>query len=79
MTHLDPVDPVDFHVPDFGEFYDELPLWSAPFGMMLLDRVPVRAGITVLDVGTGTGFIALELAQRPSRFAFECYPSLRTR
>lgn len=55
---------VDYTRPEFGEFYDELTLWSAPFGLLLLDRVPIRAGITILDVGAGTGFTTLELAQR---------------
>jgi ubiquinone/menaquinone biosynthesis C-methylase UbiE len=44
--------------------YDELPLWSAPFGMMLLDRVQLRPNITALDIGSGAGFPLLELAQR---------------
>lgn len=61
MSYLEEI---DFNQPDFGDFYDELPLWSAPFGLLLLDRVPVRKGITVLDVGAGTGFLTLELAQR---------------
>ena len=43
---------------------DELPLWSAPFGLALLEAVALRPGITVLDVGFGTGFPALELAER---------------
>ncbi len=65
MHILKPIDPQS---PEFGEFYDELPLWSAPFGLWLLDRVPLRAGQTILDVGAGTGFLSIELAQR-------CYPS----
>jgi len=55
---------MDSSAPDFGDFYDELPLWSAPFGLMLLDQVPLKPGISILDVGAGTGFASLELAQR---------------
>lgn len=58
------LDPVDFDAPDFGELYDELPLWSAPFGLWLLDRVPVKNGLTILDIGAGTGFLSVELAER---------------
>jgi len=56
--------PLDLNAPEFGEFYDELPLWSAPFGQMLLERVPLAPGLTIVDVGAGTGFLSLELAQR---------------
>ena len=44
--------------------YDELPLWSAPFGQALLEVVVMRPGLTILDVGFGAGFPALELAER---------------
>ena len=44
--------------------YDELPIWSAPFGLPLLDAVELRPGLAVLDVGCGTGFPLLELAER---------------
>ena len=50
--------------PDFAEFYDELPLWSAPFAQRILERAPLRRGSVIFDVGCGTGFLALELAQR---------------
>jgi len=43
---------------------DELPLWSAPFGLALLETVVLAPGLTVLDVGFGTGFPLLELAAR---------------
>jgi arsenite methyltransferase len=55
---------VDYQVLEFGEFYDEVPLWSVPFGLMLLDRVPMRSHQTILDVGAGTGYLSIELAQR---------------
>jgi len=56
--------PIDIFTPEFGDLYDELPLWSAPFGQLLLEQVPLREGMTIVDVGAGTGFLAMELAQR---------------
>ena len=44
--------------------YDELPFWSAPFGILLLDTVEYRKNIRVLDIGCGYGFPMLELAGR---------------
>lgn len=44
--------------------YDDLPLWSAPFGLALLDAVPLLGVRTALDVGCGTGFPLVELAER---------------
>lgn len=55
-THLDD--------PAFVAAFDELPLWSAPFGLRLLDAVPLEPAATVLDIGCGTGFPLLELAHR---------------
>src|SRR5262245_48144607 len=55
---------IDGQTPEFGDLYDELPLWSAPFGLMLLEQVSLRPGMTILDVGAGTGFLTIELAQR---------------
>jgi arsenite methyltransferase len=50
--------------PEFAAAVDELPLWSAPFGLALLEAVPLDPEATVLDVGCGTGFPLLELAHR---------------
>jgi len=44
--------------------YDELPFWSAPFGLLLLDTVKYKKNIRVLDIGCGYGFPMLELANR---------------
>lgn len=52
---------IDYQTPEFGDLYDELPLWSAPFGLMLLDQVTLRPAMTILDVGAGTGFMTIEL------------------
>lgn len=55
---------IDISAADFSDLYDELPLWSAPFGLLLLERVPMQSGLTILDVGAGTGFLTLELSER---------------
>ncbi|MEO5988549.1 MAG: methyltransferase domain-containing protein, partial [Candidatus Eisenbacteria bacterium] len=43
--------------------WDELPLWSALAGQLLLEHVPLTAQ-RALDLGCGTGFPLLELAER---------------
>lgn len=65
------MDPLAFlrFVPDFSSprvlaAYDELPLWSAMFGLLLLEEVPLARAKVVLDVGCGTGFPLIELAER---------------
>lgn len=55
-------DPVDFS--KLAGMYDELPFWSAPFGLKLLDYINYKTGITVLDIGFGTGFPLTEVAMR---------------
>ena len=46
------------------EFLDELPLWSAPFGLKLLDYIDYKPNITAIDIGFGTGFPLIEMAMR---------------
>jgi SAM-dependent methyltransferase len=54
----------DFSSPQTIAAYDELPLWSAMFGLLLLELVPLVDVTNVLDVGCGTGFPLIELAER---------------
>lgn len=56
--------------PQLVDAYDELSLWSAPFGLLMLRHLPLRRGMKVLDLGCGIGFPLLELAQRLGRSCF---------
>jgi arsenite methyltransferase len=60
---------IDFNDPKIVNAYDELPLWSAMFGLLLLEEVPLANVRTALDVGCGTGFPLIELAERLGRGA----------
>ena len=44
--------------------FDELPFWSAPFGLKLLDAIDYKSDMTVLDIGFFSGFPLTELAMR---------------
>jgi ubiquinone/menaquinone biosynthesis C-methylase UbiE len=54
----------DFNSPQVVATYDEVALWSAMFGLLLLEEVPLTNVTNVLDVGCGTGFPLIELAER---------------
>ena len=50
--------------PDFVETFDEVPLWSASFGLLLLKHLELKPKLTVIDIGSGAGFPLMELAER---------------
>ncbi|MBK8946664.1 MAG: methyltransferase domain-containing protein [Ignavibacteriae bacterium] len=54
----------DFDFVKYIDVADELSIWSAPFGLKLLDYVEYRTNISVLDIGFGVGFPLTELALR---------------
>lgn len=54
----------DWRDPALLNVFDEVPLWSALFGNLLLDRVPLKPDMTILDLACGAGFPLLELAER---------------
>jgi len=54
-----------FHdTPELVSTFDELPLWSAPFGLLLLKHLELKPNIIVVDAGSGAGFPLTELAER---------------
>ncbi|QQS36671.1 MAG: class I SAM-dependent methyltransferase [Ignavibacteriales bacterium] len=54
----------NFDDPELVSYLDELPFWSAPFGIALLEKVRYKKNITALDIGCGTGFPLTEIAMR---------------
>jgi arsenite methyltransferase len=49
---------------EFINTFDELPLWSASFGLLLLKHIELKPNLTVIDLGSGAGFPLMELAAR---------------
>lgn len=60
---------LDFHDKTVVNIFDKISLWAAPFGRLLLQHIPMGKHLTILDVGFGTGFPLVELAQR---FGADC-------
>ncbi|NVO21645.1 MAG: class I SAM-dependent methyltransferase, partial [Bacteroidetes bacterium] len=56
--------PDQYDLTEFVPYYDEVPLWSAPFGLRLLEQINYRKSIKALDIGFGNGFPLTELAMR---------------
>lgn len=54
----------DFDFVKYIDVADELSIWSAPFGLKLLDYVEYKTNISALDIGFGVGFPLTELALR---------------
>src|SRR5438874_7238816 len=53
----------DYRLPEIASVFDELSWWSARFGALLLENVPLSRGMQVLDLACGGGFPLIELAQ----------------
>ncbi len=49
---------------EFINTFDELPWWSAPFGLLLLKHLELKSNMTVIDIGSGAGFPLMELGGR---------------
>ena len=50
--------------PEVANAYDDFTYWSSMFGQLLFRHLRVAPRLTALDVGCGTGFPLLELADR---------------
>jgi len=55
---------LDYQKQEVANIFDEVNLWAAPFGRLLLENIPMKSGATIVDVGFGTGFPLVELSQR---------------
>ena len=54
----------DFDLTEYVNVSDECSIWSAPFGLKLLDYIDYKHNISALDIGFGTGFPLTEIALR---------------
>lgn len=53
-----------FNLTEYIHVADELSIWSAPFGLKLLNSIDYKPNISAIDIGFGTGFPLTELAMR---------------
>ena len=60
---------IDFNSDVFTGLYDNCPFWSSHFAYTLFDEIDWIDGAAVLDIGTGTGFPAIEIAERMGKKA----------
>ena len=63
---------LDWKQDNVTSLYDELPLWSSPFGLLLLDNFPIGEYENYLDIGFGTGFPLIDISQRLGK-SCNCY------
>jgi len=54
----------DFDFTRYVNVSDECSIWSAPFGLKLLDYIDYKQNISAIDIGFGTGFPLTEIALR---------------
>lgn len=54
----------DFDFVKYIDVADESPIWSASFGLKLLEYIDYKTNITAIDIGFGTGFPLTEIALR---------------
>lgn len=54
----------DFDFTEYVNVSDECSIWSAPFGLKLLDYIDYKQNISAIDIGFGTGFPLTEIALR---------------
>lgn len=54
----------DFDFARYVNVSDECSIWSAPFGLKLLDYIDYKLNISAIDIGFGTGFPLTEIALR---------------
>ncbi|MFT3912290.1 MAG: class I SAM-dependent methyltransferase [Ferruginibacter sp.] len=48
----------------FINTFDEAPLWSAAFGLLLFKHLELKPNLSIIDIGSGAGFPLMELAGR---------------